>query len=53
MMNLQYACLRLAITSPPPVPIIGRLADKPPKVANDNHPVWPLIPFPADWHATS
>ena len=22
-----------------------------PKAANDNHAVWPLIPFPNGWHA--
>jgi hypothetical protein len=22
-----------------------------PKAANDNHAVWPLIPFPDGWHA--
>ncbi|HEX9472104.1 MAG TPA: hypothetical protein VF957_21490 [Bradyrhizobium sp.] len=24
-----------------------------PKAANDNRPAWPLLPFPADWFATS
>jgi hypothetical protein len=24
---------------------------EPPKVANDNQPAWPPIPFPEGWHA--
>lgn len=24
---------------------------RPPKAANDNYMVWPLIPFPDGWHA--
>ncbi|MDH6263451.1 hypothetical protein M2427_007405 [Bradyrhizobium sp. BR13661] len=56
-MNLQCAYLQLAIVSPPPTPpgqpIAGtspRLANK---AANDNYPVWPLLPFPAGWCASN
>jgi hypothetical protein len=57
IMNLQCAYLQLAIVSPPPTPpgqpIAGtspRLANK---AANDNYPVWPLLPFPAGWCASN
>jgi len=52
-MNLQCAYLRLAIVSPPPTPLAKPIAGKSPNAANDNYPVWPLLPFPAGWHASS
>jgi hypothetical protein len=51
-MNLQCGYLRLAMISPPPTPIGRRPQNQSLKAANDNHPVWPLIPFPAGWYAS-
>jgi hypothetical protein len=52
-MNLQCARLRLAIASPPPAAVATPVSDRMPKAANDNYPLWPLIPFPVDWHASN
>jgi len=51
-MNLQCAYLRLAMISLPATPVGRRPQDGSPKAANDNHPVWPLLPFPAGWYAS-
>ncbi|MGY8631780.1 hypothetical protein RAD15_04670 [Bradyrhizobium sp. 14AA] len=52
-MNLQYPCLRLALRSTPPARITRTPAQEPPQAANDNQIVWPFVPFPAGWHASS
>jgi len=52
-MNFQCAYLRLAMVSPSTTPAAGPTASRLPKAANDNYPVWPLIPFPAGWHASN
>jgi len=57
IMNLQCAFLHLAIVSPPPKPHdkphAESSAERSSKAANDNYPVWPLLPFPAGWHASN
>jgi len=53
IMKLQCACLRLAVRSTPPVPAVRTSAHEPPKAANDNQTVWPFVPFPSGWHASS
>jgi hypothetical protein len=50
IMNLQCAYLQLAVVSPPRA---KPTADRSPKAANDNQPVWPLLPFPASWFASN
>ncbi|MGY8665583.1 hypothetical protein Q3C01_24915 [Bradyrhizobium sp. UFLA05-109] len=52
-MNLQCACLHLAIASPPSVPTARQAAEELPDAANDNETVWPLVPFPLGWCASS
>ena len=57
-MNLQCAYLHLAIVSPPPAKPIADTSPKTAnktadKAANDNYPAWPLLPFPAGWHASN
>lgn len=50
-MNLQCACLRLALCSTPPAPVTTTPAEEPPEPANDNHMAWPFLPFPFGWQA--
>ncbi|MCP3408401.1 hypothetical protein [Bradyrhizobium sp. CCGB01] len=52
-MNLQCACLRLALRSTPAAPRVKTSAQEPPKAANDNQLVWPFLPFPLGWCATN
>jgi hypothetical protein len=57
IMNLQYVRWHLATASPPQAPsaktAVKMAANGLPKAANDDYPVWPLIPFPAGWYASS
>ncbi|UFW45231.1 MULTISPECIES: hypothetical protein [Bradyrhizobium] len=52
-MNLQCACLRVAVHSTPSAPLIRIFVEVPLKAANDNHLVWPLLPFPLGWYASN
>jgi len=52
-MNLQCACLRLAVRSTPPAPLARTSVQEPPKAANDNQMAWPLLPFPLGWYAAN
>ncbi|WP_338309291.1 hypothetical protein [Bradyrhizobium sp. TM233] len=52
-MNLQCERLRLALRSTLLAPIARTPAQEPTKAANDNHGIWPLLPFPLGWYASS
>jgi hypothetical protein len=52
--NLQCACLHLAIVCASPAPTVEPAARKPTaeepcSAANDNEIVWPIMPFPDGW----
>ena len=53
-MNLQHAVLHLELVASPPAPVVKPPDDdEAPKAANDNHHVWPLMPFPDGWCASN
>jgi hypothetical protein len=45
--------VKMAIEPAPQEDLLARtpIPSEPPKAANDNGHVWPLIPFPEGWHA--
>ncbi|WP_284269753.1 hypothetical protein [Bradyrhizobium iriomotense] len=51
--NLKCACLHLTIASPRSAPTVGQAREELPDAANDNETVWPFIPFPLGWCASS
>ena len=53
-MNLQYDLFHLALFASPPAPAAKPADDEEtPRPANDNHRIWPLMPFPDDWCASN
>jgi hypothetical protein len=53
-MNLQWAFFHPPRDASPPVPFTKPFDDEEaPKAANDNHRIWPLMPFPEDWCASN
>ncbi|MGC0395403.1 hypothetical protein ACVIU7_009232 [Bradyrhizobium liaoningense] len=52
-MKLQCASLRLALRMTPPAAVAKTPPQERPNAANDNEAIWPLVPFPPGWHASS
>ncbi|WP_131868558.1 MULTISPECIES: hypothetical protein [unclassified Bradyrhizobium] len=53
IMKLQCASLRLALRMMPPASVVKTPPQERPNAANDNEAIWPLVPFPPGWHASS